>query len=102
MHDDETLVSRCYPGKPARVLRNAFTDAWKGHESEILPMPAQMDLVRPLVEPAKNAGDMEVGNWPTGQGAVLVKQLRPAGELVHEIVAEAEAALGRFIPRPDP
>ncbi len=101
MRNDETLVSLCYTGKPARVLRNAFTDAWKGHESEILPMPAQMDLVRPLVEPAKKAGDMAVANWPTGQGAVLVKQLRPAGEVVREIVAEAEAALARAVSRPD-
>ena len=95
MSDDETLVSRCYTGKPARVLRNAFTDAWKGHEAEILPMPAQMDLVRPLVEPAKKAGNLAVGNWPTGQGAILVKAMRPAAEVVREMVAEAEAVLTR-------
>ena len=95
MRDDETLVSLCYTGKPARVLRNAFTDAWKGHEREILPMPAQMDLVRPLVEPAKKAGNLAVGNWPTGQGAVLVKNIQPAADVIREIVAEAEALLGR-------
>ena len=56
-------------------------------------MPAQMDLVRPLVEPAKKKGLLDVANWPTGQGAVLVKRIMPAGDVVREIAAEAEAIL---------
>ncbi len=93
MQDDTTLVSRCFTGKPARVLRNKFTDAWRGHEAEILPMPAQMNLVRPLVEPAKKKGLLDVANWPTGQGAVLVQRLMPAGDVVREIAAQAEVIL---------
>ncbi len=95
MRDDDTIISRCFTGKPARVIRNAFIDAWRGHESEILPMPAQMDLVRALVEPAKKQGRLDAANWPTGQGAVNVKRIMPAAEVVNELLAEAREAFAR-------
>ncbi|MDF2119459.1 nitronate monooxygenase [Roseiarcaceae bacterium H3SJ34-1] len=96
MQDDETLVSRCYTGKPSRVIRNAFTDAWKGHDSELRPMPEQWDMVAPVVVPAKAKGSIAVGNWPTGQGAALIHDLSPAGEVVQKMAAEAEALVHRF------
>lgn len=95
MRSDETLVSRCYTGKPSRILRNAFTDAWAGHEAEILPMPRQWARVEPLAGPAKAAGSLELANWPTGQGAVLVDAIRPAGEIVAAMARDAAALLGR-------
>lgn len=94
MKDDETTVSRCYTGKPSRVINNAFIKAWKGHENEILPMPDQGELVAPVVIPAKDRGSIEVANWPTGQGAVLVKSIMPAADIVRSIAAEASALLG--------
>ena len=93
MVDDDTVVSRTYTGKPSRVIRNRFTDAWKGHEDEVLPMPAQWEMVAPLVLPAKRRGSMEIGNWPTGQGAVLVRAAHPAGEVVRAMAAEAARLL---------
>jgi NAD(P)H-dependent flavin oxidoreductase YrpB (nitropropane dioxygenase family) len=94
MRDDDTVVSRCYTGKPSRVLRNAFTDAWKGHEAEILPMPEQWDCVEPVVSPAKAEGSLDLANWPTGQGAVLVNAIKPAADVVREIAAEAASLIG--------
>ncbi len=91
MREDGTVVSRCYTGKPSRVLRNTFTDAWHGREAEILPMPEQWTLVEPLVAPAKEHGSIALANWPTGQAAVLIERIEPAGELVRRIAAEAAA-----------
>ncbi len=93
MSDDDTVVSRTYTGKPSRVIRNRYTEAWKGHEHEVLSMPAQWEMVAPLVLPAKQKGSMEIGNWPTGQGAVLVRAERSAVEVVRAMAAEAEARL---------
>lgn len=93
MLDDDTVVSRTYTGKPSRVIRNRYTEAWKGHEHEVLPMPAQWEMVAPLVLPAKQKGSMEIGNWPTGQGAVLVRAERSAGDVVRAMADEAEARL---------
>ncbi len=93
MEEDDTVVSRTYTGKPSRVIRNRFTDAWKGHEESVLPMPAQWEMVAPLVVPAKAAGSMELANWPTGQGAVLVRRESPAAEVIREMAQEAAALL---------
>jgi len=93
MQDDETQVSRCYTGKPSRVIRNAFTAAWKGREAEILDMPAQWERVAPIVIPAKRAGALDIANWPTGQGAVLVDSIQPAGEVVQAIAEQAGRVL---------
>lgn len=89
MQEDETVVSRCYTGKPSRVIRNAFIDAWKGHESEILGMPAQWQRMAPIVQSAKQAGSLDVANWPTGQGAVLVDSIQPAGDVVRSMAEQA-------------
>lgn len=109
MAEDDTVVSRTYTGKPSRVIRNRFTDAWKGHEDAVLPMPAQWEMVAPLVVPAKAAGSIELANWPTGQAAVLVPAEMPAAEVVRTMAAEAAALLqgapglaGRLAAEPTP
>ena len=95
MQDDETIVSRCYTGKPSRVIRNAFVDSWKGHEAEILPMPEQWESVAPVVIPAKHRESLDIANWPTGQCAVLVDEITPAGDVVRQMVEEAERLLSK-------
>lgn len=97
MADDNTVVSRSYTGKPSRVIRNRFTDLWAGREAEILPMPRQWEMVAPLVAPAKKEGSIEIGNWPTGQGAVLVHDAPPAAEVVRRIITEADEVLNRTV-----
>jgi NAD(P)H-dependent flavin oxidoreductase YrpB (nitropropane dioxygenase family) len=93
--DEATVVSRCYTGKPSRVLRNRYTDRWKGREHEILPMPWQRIWVEELVAPAKAAGRIDLANFPTGQGAGAIRDIVPARELFARLVAETEQALGR-------
>lgn len=96
MRDDETVVSRCYTGKPSRVIRNAFIESWVGHDREIMGMPAQWERVAPVVIPAKSRGSLDVANWPTGQGAVLIEDIVPAGDVVRRMAAEAYERLGSF------
>lgn len=93
--EDGTVVGRAYTGKPTRVLRNIFTDRWKGHEAEILPMPWQRIWMESLVAPAKQAGRVDIANFPTGQVAGRIADLPTAGEVVERMVAEAERALAR-------
>ena len=93
--EDGTVVSRCYTGKTSRVLKNEFTERWKGRDAELLPMPWQRMQVESLVAPAKAAGLMDVANFPTGQGAGAIRDLLPARELFARLLAEATKALGR-------
>ena len=91
--DRATVVSRCYTGKPSRVLRNTYTERWAGHEHEVLPMPWQRIRVEQLVAPAKAAGMVDIGNYPTGQGAALIQDIPAAGTLVERLVDETIEAL---------
>ncbi|WP_089717864.1 NAD(P)H-dependent flavin oxidoreductase [Candidatus Entotheonella palauensis] len=90
-----TVVSRTYTGKPSRILRNAYTERWKGHEHEVLGMPWQRLWVEQLVTPARAAGMVDIANYPTGQVAGRIADLPPAADIVARLVAEAEEALNR-------
>jgi len=93
--EEGTVVSRSYTGKPSRVLRNRFTERWKGRDQQILPMPWQRIWVEPLVAPAKAAGRVDLANFPTGQGAGLVRDIPRAADLFARMLADAQAALNR-------
>jgi NAD(P)H-dependent flavin oxidoreductase YrpB (nitropropane dioxygenase family) len=91
--ENGTQVSRCYTGKPSRILRNVVQERWKGHEHEILPMPWQAMRIEKLVQPALTHGRVDLANFPTGQGAGMVDDIPPAGELVRRLVAETVEAI---------
>lgn len=93
--EEGTVVSRSYTGKPSRVLRNDFTDRWKGHDAELMPMPWQRIRVESLVAPAKAAGRVDVANFPTGQGAGAIRDIPGAADLFRRLVTETESALCR-------
>jgi len=93
--EEGTVVSRCYTGKPSRVLKNRFTDRWKGHEAEVLPMPWQRIWVELLVAPAKAAGRVDIANFPTGQVAGAITDIPPAAEVMAQLVKETREALAR-------
>jgi NAD(P)H-dependent flavin oxidoreductase YrpB (nitropropane dioxygenase family) len=93
--ENGTVVSRCYTGKPSRVLRNLVTDRWKGHDSEILPMPWQRIRVEQLVAPAKEAGMVDLANFPTGQGAGAIRDIPSTASLMARLIDETVTALTR-------
>jgi NAD(P)H-dependent flavin oxidoreductase YrpB (nitropropane dioxygenase family) len=95
VNEEGTVVSRSYTGKPSRVLRNDYTDRWKGHDEEIMPMPWQRIRVESLVAPAKAAGRVDIANFPTGQGAGAIQDIPSAADLFRRLVDEAQRALSR-------
>ncbi len=95
--EDGTVVSRANSGKTARMIRNAFTDDWKHREAEIKPFPAQLQEVGLAASVAgRIEGDIENGVLAAGQGSGLIHQVKPAGEVVRDIMDEARAVLARL------
>lgn len=95
-----TVVTRAHSGKPCRLIRNRFTDSWAGREDEIEPYPLQaMHVGHPASERGRLEGDAENGVLPAGQSCGLVGSVAPAGEVVRQIVREAEAVLDRLCRR---
>lgn len=96
---DDTVQTRVYdliterpfpPENPDRMLRNAFIDRWTSHESEI---PAHREALRAEVERGSERADLSVAGVSAGVSAGLITSARPAGEIVRDIVQEAETLL---------
>jgi NAD(P)H-dependent flavin oxidoreductase YrpB (nitropropane dioxygenase family) len=91
----DTVRSRCRTGKPARQLRSGFTDAWEDPSSpEPLPMPLQPLLVAEAIERidrAASSGNQEavqLANYFVGQVVGRLDRIKPARQVVQEIVTE--------------
>ena len=93
-----TIVTRAHSGKPCRLIDNAYTRSWASRESEILPYPLQ---VRQFGEPASDLGriegDIENGVLPAGQSVGLIHEIKSAGNIVKDVILEAENALKRIL-----
>lgn len=95
--EDGTVVSRANSGKPARMIRNAFTEHWRARETEIQPFPIQLRAVGfAASEAGRLGGDVENGVLAAGQSAGLIDAVVPAGDVVHAVMDEARATLARL------
>lgn len=89
---DNTVITEAFSGKRARGLRNRFTDTMAG-SSHLPPYPIMNELTREMRRRAAAEGNSDLLSLWAGQGAPMCRRL-PAGELVHVLKAEADAALG--------
>jgi enoyl-[acyl-carrier protein] reductase II len=99
--EEGTTITRCHSGKPCRLIRNRFTDSWVGRESEIQPFPLQsMRVGFKLAEIARYEGKIEEGGLACGQSAGMIKSIKPAAQVVREVIEEAEVAVRERILEP--
>ena len=91
----DTLRSRSITGKPARQLRSAWTDAWDGPDSPgPLPMPLQPLLVDYALHRIRRAaaagapGAVQLVNYFVGQVVGSLDAVRPARQVLHEMIEE--------------
>ncbi|WP_191984680.1 NAD(P)H-dependent flavin oxidoreductase [Pelagerythrobacter rhizovicinus] len=82
-----TIMTSAISGRPARCLRNAFTD-WECR-TELAPpdYPVAYDAGKALNAAARSAGEYGFGAQWAGQGAPLARAL-PAAELVATLAEE--------------
>lgn len=89
----DTVRSRVYTGKPARLLRNRWTQAWaEPGAPEPLPMPLQNLLVGEAHHRMMLAGDPDVVAMPVGQIVGRMNEVRPVADVMANLLAEVEQA----------
>ncbi len=95
--DDSTVRSRSYTGKPARAIRTKRTEEWEAKADEIQEFPMQAVISsQEGVMDYMGRGDHFDPNrtfMPAGQGAGLIHEMKPAGEVFADIVSEAEETI---------
>jgi nitronate monooxygenase len=75
-----------------RAVRNSYLDQWRDREDELRADTAAQQAYRD----AAARGDLDFAPVWAGEGVDLITELRPAGELVTEIVSEAESVIDRM------
>jgi NAD(P)H-dependent flavin oxidoreductase YrpB (nitropropane dioxygenase family) len=94
---DQTVRARVYSGKPARLLKTKWTDAWaEDGAPEPLPMPLQNLLVSEAHQRIALCDDPEVVAMPVGQIVGRMNSVRPVADLMAELVAEFDETLHRL------
>ena len=101
-NEEGTTVSRSVTGKPARMIKSKWTKLWEESENEPLPMPFQGQISRPALTSANLVGrSQDVNPGFAGQGIGMIKAVRPAAEIMADLIegtetvlAERTAALG--------
>jgi NAD(P)H-dependent flavin oxidoreductase YrpB (nitropropane dioxygenase family) len=93
----DTVRSRIYTGKPARLLRNRWTDAWTEPDAPApLPMPLQNILVSEAHQRLMRAGNPAVVPMPVGQIVGRMNEVRPVAAVLESLVAELAATIARL------
>jgi len=94
-NEENTTVSRCVTGKPARLIRSKWTQAWADAGLEALPMPFQSAVSGPVLAAGTAARRGDIVPGFAGQGIGMIHAVRPAAEVLRAIVAQAQETLKR-------
>jgi NAD(P)H-dependent flavin oxidoreductase YrpB (nitropropane dioxygenase family) len=93
----DTVRTRIYTGKPARLLKTKWTEAWAEEEApQPLPMPLQNLLVAEAHDRISRANDPAVVSMPVGQIVGRMKQIKPVAEVMETLLAETRETLDRL------
>jgi NAD(P)H-dependent flavin oxidoreductase YrpB (nitropropane dioxygenase family) len=92
----DSLTGRDWPGAWSRVVRTRFIEEWLGREPELR---RRREEVWSRLERAEAEGQLDYRINHVGQCAGLIDTILPAGDVVRQIVAEAEAILRVTLPK---
>ena len=92
----DTLRSRCRTGKPLRQLKSPWSAAWEDPSAPpMLGMPSQHLLTAEAEERIHRHGRADLTTIPVGQVVGQMNSVRPAAEIVDDMVADCEQAIAR-------
>ncbi|GAB1820465.1 NAD(P)H-dependent flavin oxidoreductase [Herbidospora sp. RD11066] len=93
----DTVRSRSWTGKPARLLRNEWTDAWEAADSPgTLPMPLQFMLVSDALRRIGRSDASELATFPAGQIIGTMNDVKPARQVIFDLVEGYVEAMERL------
>ena len=93
----DTVRRRIYTGKPARLLKSRWTEAWDADGApEPLPMPLQNILVSEAHQRMSESTDPTTVAMPVGQIVGRMNEIRPVADIIGELVAGFEEATQRL------
>jgi NAD(P)H-dependent flavin oxidoreductase YrpB (nitropropane dioxygenase family) len=93
----DTVRTRIYTGKPARLLKTKWVEAWAEEGApEPLPMPLQNLLVAEAHNRITAANDPDVISMPIGQIVGRMNDVKSVAEVMAELVSGFEDSVARL------
>jgi NAD(P)H-dependent flavin oxidoreductase YrpB (nitropropane dioxygenase family) len=93
----DTVRTRIYSGKPARLLKTKWTEAWAAPDAPPpLPMPLQNLLVSEAHHRMMYADDPKAIAMPVGQIVGRMNQVRTVADAMRELLREVDATAVRL------
>jgi NAD(P)H-dependent flavin oxidoreductase YrpB (nitropropane dioxygenase family) len=96
--DEDTRVSTAYSGKTLRASYNKFHDLWAESGLAPLPFPTQVMLSSALLAGFIEAGKEEYVGGLAGQISGIIHEIKPARQVLEEMVAQTVDILARRLP----
>jgi NAD(P)H-dependent flavin oxidoreductase YrpB (nitropropane dioxygenase family) len=85
----DTVRSRSWTGKPARMLRTEWTEAWEREDSPgTLPMPLQYMLISDAQRRINKYQVKQLTTMPVGQIVGRMNKVRPVRDVMFDLVDE--------------
>jgi NAD(P)H-dependent flavin oxidoreductase YrpB (nitropropane dioxygenase family) len=97
--DEDTRVSRAYTGKTLRASYNQFHDIWDESGLDPLPFPSQVIISSALLAGFVEAHKDDYVGGLAGQISGLIKEIKPARQVLEEMVEEAVDILTKKLPQ---
>lgn len=97
-NDEGTRVSKAYTGKTLRASFNRFHDLWDASGLDPLPFPTQVLLSSALLAGFVEANKTSHVGGLAGQVSGLIDEIKPAAQVLEEMVAETVEILARKLP----
>lgn len=99
--DQDTRVTRCYSGKPMRVISNPYVVDWESRSQDIRPFGEQAlisvrENVMKGLSGVLEGFDTERDCMAAGQSVGAIHDVLPAADIVMNMVSEAEETIRRL------
>ncbi|RAV20438.1 NAD(P)H-dependent flavin oxidoreductase [Paenibacillus contaminans] len=91
---ESTAITTAFSGRPARGIRNSFVRDFEQAGLPPLPFPSQNTATRDIRNAAAAQHNAEYMSLWAGQGTSLLTNGQDAGQIIREIVRQAEAIIG--------
>ncbi len=96
--DEDTRRTYLYTGKTSRATYNRFHDLWETSGLDPLPFPTQVLFASGMVEMFTKAEKFEYVGPFAGQVSGLIDEIKPAAQILADMVEGAVDVLARRLP----
>jgi len=97
--DEGTRVSTAYTGKTLRASYNQFHDLWANSGLDPLPFPTQVLISSAMLASFIEANKTDFVGGLAGQVSGIIKEIKPAAQVLEDMVEEAVDILTRRLPK---